>query len=379
MKKEAANPTRQLVFGPRNLRKNSRGQIAVVLILAALAMVGAVALGTDIAVLYFSWVQLQKSVDSAALAGANYLPNDEDTAVSKATSYANGNGVLSTDTLTVTPIDPTNSTPPVYTEMQVKVARTVPYMFAQVLGLTNGQVSVSSIASIPYSPKTIGAPGSTIGCSGSCSGGGSGGTQSGGTPNPVCGNSTGQYDVIPIVVDNKTASQFVAGQSYTLNRGDGSGNGPWTDAPGNWGMASLCGESGGGAALRSSIADGFYGPISVGDTIQTDTGATVEPVSQGFGDRIGASTDAWGKNGNANTPKAFDPNDPRAVIVPMASFAGCTGSCTLTVTGFLAFYIDSYNGGAITGHFINKVQTNSIGVAGFAGDAGTSGDPILVN
>ena len=63
----------------------------------------------------------------------------------------------------------------------------------------------------------------------------------------------------------------------------------------------------------------------------------------------------------------------------MASFAGCTGSCTLTVTGFLAFYIDSYSGGAITGHFINTVTTNSIGVAGFAGDAGTSGDPVLIN
>jgi hypothetical protein len=62
----------------------------------------------------------------------------------------------------------------------------------------------------------------------------------------------------------------------------------------------------------------------------------------------------------------------------VSGFSSCNGKCDVTVTGFLAFYVDCYNSGVITGHFINKVQTNSLGVPGFAGDTGTSGDPVLV-
>jgi hypothetical protein len=63
----------------------------------------------------------------------------------------------------------------------------------------------------------------------------------------------------------------------------------------------------------------------------------------------------------------------------MVSFAGCTGACTVTVTGFMAFYIESYSSGSITGRFINKVPMElSSGVPNWNGDAGVTGDPILV-
>jgi uncharacterized membrane protein len=50
-----------------------RGQIAVVTTFAIATLLGAMALGTDVAVMYFNWVQLQKGADAAALAGAFYL------------------------------------------------------------------------------------------------------------------------------------------------------------------------------------------------------------------------------------------------------------------------------------------------------------------
>src|SRR5260370_33129989 len=40
---------------------------------AIATLLGAMALGTDVAVMYFNWMQLQKGADAAALAGAGWL------------------------------------------------------------------------------------------------------------------------------------------------------------------------------------------------------------------------------------------------------------------------------------------------------------------
>lgn len=357
-----------------HLYKHSRGQVAVIFTLAVVTLVGAMALGTDVAVLYYNWMQLQKAADSAALAGANYLPTDTTDASSQAIAFAENNGMKASeiDTPTLSNSD---------TEITVAIHRAVPYYFARVLGLTSGQVSVQATARAPYSPTTIGSgpssssSGSGSGSSGSGSSGG--GSSGGSTGTPVtpsdCGSSTGQFDVLPIAVSDSTSGVYVNGNSYTLNRTGGTGNGAWVDAPGNWGAVSLCGNSG-GAALRTSIASGFYGPISVGQTLTTDPGAKVGPLSQGFADRIGASPD---------NPNTFSPNDPRAVIVPTVSgFSSCTGSCTVTITGFLAFYIDSYSGGAITGHFVTKetLEASPGDPLAYGGGLsnGVRGDPILI-
>jgi Putative Flp pilus-assembly TadE/G-like len=53
--------------------KFRNGQMAVVMTLAIVTLLGAMALGTDIAVMYYTHMQLQKGADAAALAGANYL------------------------------------------------------------------------------------------------------------------------------------------------------------------------------------------------------------------------------------------------------------------------------------------------------------------
>lgn len=358
---------RRILPPTRKLRAHSRGQIAVIFTLASVTLIGAMALGTDIALLYFNWMRLQKAADAAALAGANYLPTDTADAISQAEAFVRTNGIQAGeyDTPTLSNSD---------TEITVSLHRTVPYYFARVLGLNSGQVSVVATAQAPYSPTTIGSGTST---SSTGSGGGSGGGGSSGTPvtPAICGDSTGQFDVLPIAVSDTTSAVYVNGGTYTLNRTGGSGgNGPWVDAPGNWGMVSLCGNSNSGATLRSTIADGFYGPISVGQTLSTITGVKVGPVDQGFADRIGASPD---------NPDTFSPTDPRAVIIPTVSgFSTCSGTCTVTVTGFLAFYIDSYSSGAITGHFVTKeVLEASVGnplAYGGGLSNGVRGDPILI-
>lgn len=370
--KIATYSSRQTSAPIRGIRAHSRGQIAVLFTIASVVLIGSMSLGVDVAILYYNWGQLQKAADAAALAGANYLPTDTTDAISQAENIIQTDGVKSGEYNTPT-LSNNN------TQITVTAQRTVPYLFARVLGLTSGNVAVTATAQAPYSPTTIGS-GSTTSSSGS--GGGSGGGTGGGggssgTPVSVtdCGSSIGQFDVLPIAISDTTSSVYVNGGTYTLNRTGGSGgNGPWVDAPGNWGMVSLCGNSNSGAALRSSIADGFYGPISVGQTLTTVTGAKVGPMDQGFANRIGASPD---------NPDTFSPSDPRAVIIPTVSgFSSCSGTCTVTITGFLAFYIDSYSSGAVTGHFVTKeVLEASIGdpmAYGGGLSNGVEGAPILI-
>jgi Flp pilus assembly protein TadG len=127
----------------RGFPKYTRGQMMVIFALAATTLVGLMALGTDVGVLYYNWGQLQKAADASAEAGATWMPtHTNDQATATATTYATNNGVLASDTLTVTPL-----TSPI--QMQVTIQRTVPYSFARVLGLTNGVVKASATARPP--------------------------------------------------------------------------------------------------------------------------------------------------------------------------------------------------------------------------------------
>jgi hypothetical protein len=70
----------------------------------------------------------------------------------------------------------------------------------------------------------------------------------------------------------------------------------------------------------------------------------------------------------------------RAVIVPLVDFSNCSGQCDVPVTGFMAFYLDSWSGnGAVNGTFVKMVAGNSTGDATVTGDAGVQADPILTN
>jgi Flp pilus assembly protein TadG len=360
-----------------------RGQYMVLMTLAATALIGVMALGADVGVLYYNWVQAQKAADAAAVAGASYLPNNADLATSTARTYATKNGILPSDFLTAAP---QNSN----TQMAVTVRRTVPYYFARAIGLTSGIVKVSAIAEVPAGISTVnGGPSSPIACNGTACPGGvtaGSGTPASGTPFAGgCGTATGSYNVLPIAVDSQTAGVWSQGASYTLNRMDaGGGNGPWVDAPGNWGFVQLCGNNNGngGSGLRSAIAGGYYGELTIGNTLATLPGVKNGPVSQGLQGLL----DRAPGSSITPTPSSFDPSDPRAVIIPMANFSGCSGQCNLQITGFLAFYINKVdatttnaNGvkGAMMGTFVAMVDPNSTSSIN-APNAGAKGDVVLI-
>jgi hypothetical protein len=83
-----------------------RGQVAALYAVILVTLVGAIALGSDVALMYVNWQHMQKVADAAALAGANYLAgytfsgtaasgcgSEPDAAKTAACTYAANNGL----------------------------------------------------------------------------------------------------------------------------------------------------------------------------------------------------------------------------------------------------------------------------------------------
>jgi Flp pilus assembly protein TadG len=325
------------------MRRRSSGQTVVIVALILPALLGAVALGTDVSVFYFNWVQLQKAADSAALAGANYLPDNPSQAQTTANQLAESNGVKASEIVS-TAVAPDNLS------ISIKLQRTVPYYVAKVLGLTSGIVTTSATATPQFPPSTLNAstPGQVP--SGGDDNGANGGT---------CAN-IGTCDLIPIGLDTNTV--YSDGESITLQQGQ--------LGPGNWDLLALGGT--GGANLRTNIANGYNSMISVGDWVTTEPGKKVGPVDQGFQDRLdlASSVDPSG------TYLTHSVTDPRILVLPVVDWEHPNGRSSVEVTAFATVWLDSYSSGQVTVNFISQVVANSFGSPS-APYFGARGTPIL--
>ncbi len=306
-------------------------------------LLGAVALGTDVSVFYFNWVQMQKAADSAALAGANYLPDNPSVATTTANRFALSNGVKAGEIVSTSVAGDNLS-------ISIKLQRTVPYFLARVVGLSSGVVTTAATAAPQFAPRTLNA-----GTPGQVPPAGDNNGANGGTCSGV-----GTCALIPIGLDSNTA--YTNGTQVTLQQGQ--------LGPGNWDLIALGGV--GGANLRTNIANGYNSMVSIGDWITTEPGKKVGPVDQGFQDRI-------------NTAVSVDPtgafsshslNNPRVLILPVVDWQHPNGRSSVEVKSFASVWLDSYSKGQVTVHFISQVIANSFGdpTAAYFGSRGT---PIL--
>lgn len=328
------------------LGRKESGQIVVLYAIVVVAMLGAVAMGTDVAVMYMNWENLQKSVDAAALAGANYLYDvDPTAATTAATNYAESNGVTGQELSVSVASDRSSIT--------VSAQKTVPYYFARVLGLTSQLEQVSATASSQTSSPS---------CVGLCN--------PDGTPQNTTGaygTTTGQYGLLPVGLQYNTA--YSENQPITLTQGGTGTNGSW--GPGNWGALAL--GAPGGDMLRSNFADGYSGPVAVNQWVNTDTGMKNGPIAQGLQDRINAGLAEY-PNGSYSDHVL---NDPRVATLPLVNWVNINGESAVEVMGFAEVWIDSVNGGQINAHFISQVAANAFGNSGGYND-GVHGQPILI-
>lgn len=260
-------------------------------------LIGTIALGTDIGLLYYNWNLLQKAADAAVLAGASYLPGDPDSAVSVANTFAGHNGI-STNEISATTVASDQMS------ITVQLARNVPYYFAKVIGISSGVVTAQATAGL------VGA-----------------------------GTVTG---MVPIGIDSRT--NYTYGQLINLMTGQ--------YGPGNWGPLALNGT--GAANFANNIQNGASGNFSVGQMIATEPGAMVGPTRNAFNARLTAGADSFPSGTFSNHAL----NDPRVVTVPMVNYANINGSSLVPVMGFAELWLmgmDSHE--TISTYFLKQVTS----------------------
>lgn len=324
------------------ISRRPSGQMVVVYALAAVALVGGLALGTDLTIMYANWETLQKAVDAAALAGANYLPEQPSRAQTTAVNYATANGLTSSEVGTPT-ISNSNQ------EITVSANRTVPYYFGRVVGLSSQLISVTASAG-PTGTSCIG-----NGCANPSS------------ASPAFCSGVGQCGLVPIGLQSNTNYQYNTAVQLAYN--GNSQTGQW--GPGNWGYLQL--GSPGGMTLRQNIANGYSGPLQVGNWVNSQTGLQIGTGGNGLQDRIDAALTS-DPTGTFSTHTLLD---PRVLFVPMVDWNSPNGTSGVQIVGFAAIWLDSVNGPNISAHFISQVAPESLPNTG-SPYAGTRGAPILL-
>jgi len=346
-----------------------KGQAAVMMTLVMATLLGAVALGTDVAVLYFNWMQLQKAADAAALAGAGRLtalPDPSGTVAANATDAAKGYACLNgiddphntnpaicpnpvnnpdyVDQVNFITVDPND------TQVSIKLTRQVPYYFAKVLGLQTGRVAAGATAQVSQPVGTIkgGLFPAGIQCDSPC----------------------------------KSLAQLDPGQSVTFGQKFVGGI-----APGNWNWLDL-GQGNGASQLGQAIADGASGTFTVGQTVSSSPGnkGNSNPVKTGFQDRMNRhNSDFAGVDPNSictssgGNPTKILPGDPLLVTAPAVDFNGCTGKgqCNPTIEGFVEVYLTAQSGGSIDGCIVQAIAAQSVGSSS-APQLGALAPPTLI-
>lgn len=334
---------------------SAKGQISVALILVMTVVLGAVGLGADAAVLYLNWVILQKGVDAAALAGAGYLQSNSESvasAINVAVTYAQNNGIKNSELIADGSGNKAYVPGPNYTTITVTAKRTVPYAFFKLIGLSNGTVAAQATAQMPQAAGCVNCT-SAIATPAP-------GSQPTVTPGNIC-SSVGQCNVLPIGLDSSTP--YTLDQPVTLNFEQ--------VGPGNWDNFALGGN--GGSALRTNIADGYQGPLAIGQWVLTEPGKAVGPVNQGFSDRFSAADSEFPND----TADAHNPANPRVIIIPMVNWNSPNGKSQVQITAFAALWVVSEKSGVIQADFIQQEAFDSTGSAS-APDDGARGRPILI-
>jgi hypothetical protein len=274
-------------------------------------------------------MQLQKAADSAAIAGAVHLTGIPATTnnaqvVATANQYAQLNGIKPAEIAATTVATDAKS-------VTIQLQRTVPYVFARVLGLTQGAVAARATAGLNNTLTPLGMLPIGLPCSASDS---------------SKANCNGKY-----------IQYSQGGGLYNLNTKFPLG------ATGSWGKLAL-GDSG-VATFENNIIYGYNGtPLNVGDLVSPQTGNTGQPTVDAFDTRMSDAGESW-SGANTTPPATLSSTDPQAVLVPMVDFTGGNGnSQQFPITGFAEMYIvtvtKSGNNVELDGYFIQPLANNGI-------------------
>ncbi len=302
-------------------------------------LLGAMALGTDFAIIYLNWSMVQKAADAAALAGASQLtavPGSAASLTPAVDNYVNGyaclNGV-SDPSNTYATICPTEASHPggvadkiafttvTDTQVSVGIHRTVPYSFGKMIGLNTAAVAAKATAAIEATGTV---PGGLVPIGLQC-------TPSGTSRLCDVANLFTAQNIVTF------GAKFVLNDSNNNLQASGG-------APGNWGWVILARET------ERLCSEPHYRMERL-EQFQHRQTITSDPGDKGNyrraeGHKTGSMPD-W-RHALQFVPKpstraqrsasrcqwygntsAAHCNDPCLITVPAVDFTGCNGNCTI--------------------------------------------------
>jgi len=294
----------------------------VIVTLSLIVLLGFCAIVTDVGLLYAQKAHLQNSVDAAALAGVQELPNNPNDAKDIAIDYATRNGIPA---VTVT-FEADNK------KIVVQATKQVPTYFARIWGIIEKEISVSARAMM--------------------------------VP------PTGLSGAVPLSIQEQ---DFVYGQKYVLKSGGGSGTSDWyldddknnsvkksgeeSGASGWYGALELTGT--GASTYEFDLVNGYHGTLRVGQIVDVKHGNMSGPTADGINTRIDSDTRV-----PKNTMYNYDRNAPQIVYIPIVKIISESGNSIhgVQIVGFAAFFLEGVAGNGndsiVTGWFIRTIVTN---------------------
>jgi len=321
----------------------------VVFTVALPALLAVMGLATDIGVLYFNWSILQKSADSAALAGAAYLAatplptpnavpsaacgnypgggNQKLNAESAACTYATYNGALASEVtgLNVPAPNVPGSVPAGVQTIQVVLDRpNVQTFFLHLVGLSSFRAKAQAIAMAPTA---------------------------------ICGAGNGMFPVgVPNLIPGYTNWQATVGQTITLIEGVASGNWEWMNIPtSNYQAPSTqtTTTGGGTSTLASTITSGCDScNVDINDYLTPKTGnsGNASSIVDAIDARIsapisGVTINSCNKSSctNSGPPTSVPASAQQLVTMPVVDWSTANGSSTaVKVNGFITAWLKGY-------------------------------------
>lgn len=314
-------------FSDTDVHQKERGSVVVLVTLALTVLLGFCAIVTDVGLLYAEKAHLQNSVDAAALAGVQELPNNSNYAKEIAQDYASQNGAPA---VTVS-FEANNAI------IIVQATQQVPTYFARIWGITEEQISVSA--------KAMMVP------------------------------PTGLSGAVPLSIQEQ---DFVYGQKYVLKSGGGSGTADWyfddsknnavkksgeaSGASGWYGALELTGT--GANTYESDLANGYQGTLRVGQILDVKHGNMSGPTADGINTRLNCDTRV-----PKNTIDNYDMNAPQIVYIPIVRIISESGNSIqeVQIVGFAAFFLEGVagngNDSVVTGWLIPTLASNGLTTA----------------
>jgi len=295
------------------------GQVAVIVAITIIALVGMLAYVIDVGSMYETRRNAQTAADSAALAGAQELPENPAKAKAKAIEYAQEHGNV---TLVESDIHFSEDYDTIFVDNAQDSS--TPLFFSGIFGLTQKTISAKAIAKV-FSPRSL-------------------------------------SNLVPWIVKKSSISY---GHEVILKSNS-------KQTPGNFQAMDYNGGGGGSNEYKDNIINGYDGEIFLNEWYPIEAGNMAGPTGDGVETRLGSDictledvTDVL----EDGTLLVTNPSCPRIVLVPITNDFPANPSGTLQITGFAIFFIneiivEKVNGkdqAEVTGQFIKHAIIPSSG------------------